>query len=202
MRRLDPDGPRRLLLMPGVARVLAALAAPGEESRLVGGCVRDLLLDRRPKDFEVATSARPEEVRELFRNSRIIGRRFRLVHVLFQGGKVIEVATFRRNPKEDTDDGSELLIRSDNVFGAAHEDAVRRDFRFNALFYDIEERHLDAASELAPGREGPTISPLGKAGWVAVRVMVPRAGSQRLMDELYSIGARAILLTDIHACRL
>ena len=61
---------------------------------------------------------------------------------------------------------------------------------------------LDAATELAPGREGPTISPLGKDGWVAVRVMVPRAGSQRLMDDLYSIGARAILLTDIHACRL
>ena len=68
--------------------------------------------------------------------------------------------------------------------------------------YDIEEAHLDAATELAPGREGPTISPLGKPGWVAVRVMVPRAGSQRLMDSLYSIGARAILLTDIHACRL
>jgi ATP phosphoribosyltransferase len=68
--------------------------------------------------------------------------------------------------------------------------------------YDIEESNLDRATELAPGREGPTISPLGKAGWVAVRVMVPRAGSQRLMDDLYSIGARAILLTDIHACRL
>ncbi len=68
--------------------------------------------------------------------------------------------------------------------------------------YDIEQSNLDRAAALAPGREGPTISPLGKAGWVAVRVMVPRAGSQRLMDELYSLGARAILLTDIHACRL
>ena len=68
--------------------------------------------------------------------------------------------------------------------------------------YDIEQAHLDRATGLAPGREGPTISPLGKPGWVAVRVMVPRAGSQRLMDALYSIGARAILLTDIHACRL
>src|SRR6478735_4290634 len=73
---------------------------------------------------------------------------------------------------------------------------------FVMMDYDIEERHLDRASELAPGREGPTISPLGKPGWVAVRVMVPRTGSQRLMDELYSAGARAILLTDIHACRL
>ena len=68
--------------------------------------------------------------------------------------------------------------------------------------YDIEESNLPGATALAPGLEGPTISPLGKAGWVAVRVMVPRAGSQRLMDELYSLGARAILLTDIHACRL
>ena len=73
---------------------------------------------------------------------------------------------------------------------------------FVMMDYDIEERHLERASELAPGREGPTISPLGKPGWVAVRVMVPRAGSQRLMDDLYSTGARAILLTDIHACRL
>jgi ATP phosphoribosyltransferase len=68
--------------------------------------------------------------------------------------------------------------------------------------YDIERSHLDSAAALAPGLEGPTISPLGKEGWVAVRVMVPRAGAQRLMDELYDLGARAILLTDIHACRL
>jgi len=68
--------------------------------------------------------------------------------------------------------------------------------------YDIEQANLDAATALAPGREGPTISPLGTEGWVAVRVMVPRAGSQKLMDDLWSIGARAILLTDIHACRL
>ena len=68
--------------------------------------------------------------------------------------------------------------------------------------YDIEETNLDRATDLVPGLEGPTISPLGKPGWVAVRVMVPRSGSQRLMDELYGLGARAILLTDIHACRL
>ncbi|PUA79589.1 ATP phosphoribosyltransferase [Nocardioides currus] len=68
--------------------------------------------------------------------------------------------------------------------------------------YDIEQANLDRATVLAPGLEGPTISPLGKPGWVAVRVMVPRAGAQRLMDDLYGVGARAILLTDIHACRL
>ena len=130
------------------------VAGPGrhdvtlDEARIdPGGCVRDLLLDRRPKDFDVATSARPEQVRELFRNSRIIGRRFRLVHVLFQGGKVIEVATFRRNPKEEGEEphlngSDELLIRSDNVFGEASEDAVRRDFTINALFYDLERRQI------------------------------------------------------------
>ncbi len=129
---------------PDVQKVLRRLMRHGFEAYAVGGCVRDLLLGRRPKDFDVATSARPEDVRDLFRNSRIIGRRFRLVHVLFQGGKVIEVATFRKNPKEETDadDTSELLIRSDNVFGEAHEDAVRRDFTMNALFYDIEAREI------------------------------------------------------------
>jgi poly(A) polymerase len=127
---------------PDVQKVLRRLVRHGYEAYLVGGGVRDLLLGRRPKDFDVATSARPEQVRELFRNSRIIGRRFRLVHILFQGGKVIEVATFRRNPKEDGDEVSELLIRSDNVFGVAHEDAVRRDFTMNALFYDLEARQI------------------------------------------------------------
>jgi poly(A) polymerase len=135
--RIDPD----------VQKVLRRLVRHGHEAYLVGGCVRDLLLDHRPKDFDVATSARPEEVRELFRNSRIIGRRFRLVHVLFQGGKVIEVATFRKNPKEEPDDpslsgGDELLIRSDNVFGEASDDALRRDFTINALFYDVDRRQI------------------------------------------------------------
>jgi poly(A) polymerase len=130
--RIDPD----------VQKVLRRLTRHGHEAYLVGGCVRDLLLDRQPKDFDVATSARPEQVRDLFRNSRIIGRRFRLVHVLFQGGKVIEVATFRRNPKDEGDESPELLIRSDNVFGVASEDAVRRDFTMNALFYDIDARQI------------------------------------------------------------
>jgi len=130
------------------AKVVRRLERGGFQAYLVGGCVRDLLLGGKPKDFDVATSARPEDVRTLFRNCRIIGRRFRLAHVLFGGGKVIEVATFRRNPameapeEESGEIFDDLLIRSDNVFGEAHEDALRRDFTMNALFYDIDRRQV------------------------------------------------------------
>jgi poly(A) polymerase len=132
------------------ARVVRRLERAGFQAYLVGGCVRDLLLDGKPKDFDIATSARPEDVRALFRNCRVIGRRFRLAHVLF-GSKVIEVATFRRSPQTEVvevteEDGVEatddLLIRSDNVFGDAHEDAIRRDFTINALFYDLDRREV------------------------------------------------------------
>jgi poly(A) polymerase len=123
------------------AKVVRRLSRNGYEAYLVGGCVRDLLVGRSPKDFDVATSARPDDVRRLFRNSRIIGRRFRLVHVLFGGGKVIETATFRRAPEAvSSSNGEDLLIRNDNVFGDAHEDATRRDFTINGLFYDLERR--------------------------------------------------------------
>src|SRR6186713_1678603 len=112
-RRIDPDA----------AKVVRRLVRQGHEAYLVGGCVRDLMVGRAPKDFDVATSARPDDVRRLFKNSRVIGRRFRLVHVLFGGGKVIETATFRRAPEVDEDRGTEdLLIRNDNVFGEAHQD--------------------------------------------------------------------------------
>jgi poly(A) polymerase len=134
---------------PDVARIVTRLTRHGYEAYLVGGCVRDLLLGRQPKDFDVATSARPEEVRDLFRNSRVIGRRFRLVHVVVGQGHFIEVATFRRNPNEglgpsesDGDTEADLLIRSDNAFGEAWEDAARRDFTMNALFYDLASREV------------------------------------------------------------
>lgn len=131
------------LIDADAAKVVRRLTRHGHEAYLVGGCVRDLLVKRRPKDFDVATSARPDDVRRLFRNSRIIGRRFRLVHVLFGGGKVIETATFRRAPEQTPGrEGDDLLIRNDNVFGDAHEDAQRRDFTINGLFYDIERREV------------------------------------------------------------
>jgi poly(A) polymerase len=141
-------------------KVLYRLKEAGYIAYLVGGGVRDLLLDRRPKDFDIATSAHPYQVKRLFRNCWVIGRRFRLVHVKF-GQKIIEVATFRRNvPPADApdeasptyresaavDDGAvteqelaarDLLIRRDNTFGTPEEDAFRRDFTINALFYDI-----------------------------------------------------------------
>jgi len=123
-----------------VVKVVRRLRRFHHQAYLVGGCVRDLLLAARPKDFDVATSALPREVRRIFRNSRVIGRRFQLVHVLFRGAKVIEVATFRQAPVESTSD--DLLIRDDNVFGTAADDAFRRDFTINALFYDLHSREL------------------------------------------------------------
>ncbi len=123
------------------AKVVRRIVRQGHAGYLVGGCVRDLLLGVRPKDFDVATSARPGQMRSLFRNCRIIGRRFRLAHILFGGGKVIEVATFRRGSESESAE-QDLLIRDDNVFGTPHEDALRRDFTINSLFYDLERGEI------------------------------------------------------------
>ena len=105
----------------------------------MGGSVRDLLLQRQPKDFDVGTDAHPQAVRRLFRNCRLIGRRFRLAHILFPEGKVVEVATFRRRPQPADPNAPELLMTEDNTFGTAREDALRRDFTINGLFYDISD---------------------------------------------------------------
>lgn len=130
-------------------KVLYRLQEGGYTAYLVGGSVRDLLLSRRPKDFDIGTSAHPYQVKKLFRNCWIIGRRFRLAHVRF-GLKAIEVATFRKNipagseaepaeapPSPHATDAADLLIKHDNTFGTPEEDAFRRDFTINALFYDI-----------------------------------------------------------------
>lgn len=120
-------------------KVLYRLDKLGYQSYLVGGCVRDLLLGREPKDFDVATNASPEEVRAAFRNCRLIGRRFRLAHVRF-GLEIIEVATFRAAIADSDDDRvteNGRLLR-DNVYGSIEEDAWRRDFSINALYYNIK----------------------------------------------------------------
>ncbi len=127
-------------------KVLYHLSQHGYQAYLVGGGVRDLLLDRTPKDFDVATDARPEQVRALFKNCRLIGRRFRLAHVHF-GAHIIEVATFRAAHTEESaiDDSGRLVddesgrILRDNQYGTLEEDAVRRDFTVNALYYNIAD---------------------------------------------------------------
>lgn len=133
--------------------IVERLQSAGYQAYLVGGCVRDLLLGITPKDFDVATSATPEQVRAEFRNARIIGRRFKLVHIHF-GREIIEVATFRA-PHSDEDqadshrsshNASGRILR-DNVYGTLEEDAQRRDFTINALYYDpVSERILDYAN--------------------------------------------------------
>jgi poly(A) polymerase len=124
-------------------KVLYRLKSAGYQAFLVGGGVRDLLLNNEPKDFDIATNARPEEVRALFRNCRLIGRRFRLAHILY-GRDVIEVATFRGHHEVNVHDSvgahsQEGRILRDNVYGSIEEDAARRDFTVNALYYNIED---------------------------------------------------------------
>ncbi len=146
-------------------RSLRRLVRAGYVAYMVGGGVRDLLLNRKPKDFDIATDARPQDVKRVFRNCRIIGRRFRLCHLLYADQKVVECATFRRDPAREYEvlppdlapdhdcisvdpvrlapkpqelpDDADLLIHHDNHFGGPHEDAVRRDFTINGLFYDV-----------------------------------------------------------------
>ncbi|WP_228125028.1 polynucleotide adenylyltransferase PcnB [Candidatus Methylospira mobilis] len=131
----------RSMISENALKVLYRLRQSGYQAYLVGGCVRDLLLGREPKDFDVVTDAHPDEVRAVFRNCRLIGRRFRLAHVHF-GSEIIEVATFRALTHGDEDDrltGGGGRILRDNVYGTIEEDAWRRDFAVNALYYNIKD---------------------------------------------------------------
>ena len=137
----DAHGISRKDISPNALRVLYRLRESGFASYLVGGAVRDLLIGGHPKDFDVATDATPEQVKALFRNCRLIGRRFRLAHVIY-GREIIEVATFRANEDDGSGDRetvSEGRLSRDNVYGTIEDDAVRRDFTANALYYAIED---------------------------------------------------------------
>ena len=151
------------------AKVIQRLRRYDHAAYLVGGCVRDLLLGRKPKDFDVVTSATPNDIRRLFKNCRIIGRRFRLAHIFF-GPKIIETSTFRANPREiEEEEGGEsaetesgdLLIRRDNVFGTPEQDARRRDFTINGLFYDLETKQVIDHVSGIPDLEARVVRTIG-----------------------------------------
>jgi poly(A) polymerase len=145
---LAQHGIQRNQIHPCALKTTRTLVEAGYAAFVVGGAVRDLLLGREPKDFDIATDATPEEVRALFRRSRLIGRRFRIVHV-YCGQDTIEVTTFRahntQGDAEDDDDrvtAADGMLLRDNVFGGQEEDAARRDFTVNALYYDTEKEEV------------------------------------------------------------
>ena len=140
----DFHGIRKNLIDQDAAKVISRLQQYGYKAYVVGGSVRDLLLGRQPKDYDVVTNARPNDVRRIFANSRLIGRRFRIVHIVFRGNKIIEVSTARSLPKSrfKAKHHDELYLKSDNQYGSFKEDASRRDFTINALCYDVRNETI------------------------------------------------------------
>lgn len=139
-------------------KVMHRLNRQGHKAYLVGGGVRDILLGRKPKDYDVSTDAEPNEIKKLFRNCFLVGRRFRLAHIRFGYHKVIETSTFRRQPElkaAPDDPNASLLQKDDNQFGTPVEDARRRDFTINGLFYDLKDfsiiDHVGGLSDLKKG---------------------------------------------------
>ncbi|WP_048716343.1 polynucleotide adenylyltransferase PcnB [Cardiobacterium hominis] len=126
---------------PRALKILRQLDEAGFEAYLVGGCIRDLLLGKQPKDFDIATNARPEQIASIFRNCRLIGRRFRLAHIHF-GRYIIEVATFRAPPEREARTDSYGSVLEDNHYGTLEDDVVRRDFTINALYYDSKNDEI------------------------------------------------------------
>lgn len=194
-------------------KVVNRLATSGYQAYLVGGCVRDLLLDKVPKDFDVATDASPEDVRGLFRNSRLIGKRFRIVHVHF-GSEIVEVATFRaphtaRSHEKNHSEGG--MILSDNVFGTFEQDVFRRDFTMNALYYDPERDEIydlvDGVKDVGAGQIRLIGDPESRCREDPVRMLRAIRFRARLDFEIEPATAAPVrrlgfLLQDIPSARL
>jgi len=194
-------------------KVLYRLSRHGHLAYLVGGSVRDLLLGREPKDFDIGTDATPEQVKTLFRNCFLVGRRFRLAHIRFRGNQLVEVATFRRNPDaeelpEDEDDHFHFV---QNVFGDPREDAFRRDFTINALFYNIADfsiiDHVGGLADLEERRLRMIGDPLVRFEEDPVRMLRALEFSARLdfnieADIIAAIDQRGQLLSSASPARL
>ena len=133
---------RKSYIDPNAVKVIGRLQHFSHKAYIVGGAVRDMLLNRKPKDFDVVTSAHPNEVQKAFTNSRVIGRRFKINHIIFGRNRVIEVSTARSIPADRAKIKKNLYLNQDNHFGTFKEDAARRDLTINALFFDIRNEAI------------------------------------------------------------
>jgi len=175
-------------------KVLYRLRAKGHHGYLVGGCVRDLLLGRTPKDFDIATDATPNQIKRIFSNCRLIGRRFRLAHIHF-GSEVLEVATFRalqngsgkKGHKETVKSETGVVVR-DNVFGTPEQDALRRDFTINALFYSISDFSIIDYAKALPDLEARLVRCIGdREAILRQHAHLAEASNARLYEEMLKI---------------
>jgi poly(A) polymerase len=196
------------LLDRDAVKVVQTIAKAGFEVYLVGGCVRDLLLGLKPKDFDIATNAKPEQVNKLFKRSRLIGRRFRLVHVIFSARKYLEVATFRSGQVKTAKSG--VIVR-DNCYGKIEEDVIRRDFRVNALYYDINTQevidYIGGLKDINSGQIHIIGDPIVRFEEDPVRMIRAVRFQTKLNFELsdeikFAIHQQASLLSNISPARL
>lgn len=195
------------LLDKDALKVVNVLTKAGFEAYLVGGCIRDLLLGYQPKDFDIATSATPEQAHKLFKRSRLIGRRFRLLHVMFSPRKFLEVATFRAGKVQTSNNG---VVR-DNLYGSLKEDAFRRDFTVNALYYDVAKSELidyvGGLDDLKASRIEMIGDPIERFEEDPVRMIravrfQAKLGASLSEDILKAIKKQACLLSNIPPARL
>jgi poly(A) polymerase len=195
------------LLDKDALKVVSTLTKAGFETYLVGGCIRDLLLGYHPKDFDIATSATPEQAHKLFRRSRLIGRRFRLLHVMFSARKFLEVATFRAGKVQTSSNG---VVR-DNLYGSLEEDVFRRDFTVNALYYDAAKEevidYVGGLQDLKAGHIKMIGNPLERFEEDPVRMIRAvrfqvKLGANLSEDILKAIEKQACLLANIPPARL